>query len=115
MTEKLFRALFWDMCCALNLQGVSQFTDSNLYPHCSHSGFFINIPPTLQSRFPRFIISRGDVSGRLSSICPPIAAPMAEALTGALRAVIQCDLSWIEDHGLICEITGQGWFRMWRG
>ena len=45
---------------------------------------------------------------------PLVSAPMAEALTGASRAAIQRNLSWMEERGLILEVTGQGRFRMWR-
>ena len=45
---------------------------------------------------------------------PLISAPMAEALTGASRAAVQRNLTWMEAHGLIREVTGQGRFRMWR-
>jgi len=45
---------------------------------------------------------------------PLISAPMAEALTGASRAAIQRNLAWMEAHGLIREVTGQGRFRIWR-
>jgi hypothetical protein len=44
---------------------------------------------------------------------PMVSAPMAEVLTGASRAAVQRNLLWMEDHGLIREITGQGRFRMW--
>jgi hypothetical protein len=43
-----------------------------------------------------------------------VSAPMAEALTGASRAAVQRKLAWMQQQGLICEITGQGRFRMWR-
>ena len=43
-----------------------------------------------------------------------VSAPMAEALTGASRAAVQRNLAWMQQQGLICEITGQGRFRMWR-
>ena len=45
---------------------------------------------------------------------PLISAPMAETLTTASRAAVQRNLAWMEAHGLIKEITGQGRFRMWR-
>lgn len=45
---------------------------------------------------------------------PLVSAPMAEALTGASRAAIQRNLGWMEAHGLVREVTGQGRFRMWR-
>ena len=44
---------------------------------------------------------------------PLVSAPMAEALTGASRAAVQRNLSWMEEHGLVREVTGQGRFRMW--
>jgi hypothetical protein len=44
---------------------------------------------------------------------PLISAPMAEALTGASRAAVQRNLTWMEARGLIREVTGQGRFRMW--
>ncbi len=45
---------------------------------------------------------------------PLISAPMAEALSGASRAAVQRNLAWMEERGLIREVTGQGRFRMWR-
>lgn len=45
---------------------------------------------------------------------PLVSAPMAEALSGASRAAVQRNLAWMEVHGLIREVTGQGRFRMWR-
>jgi len=39
---------------------------------------------------------------------------MAEVLTGASRAAVQRNLGWMETHGLINEMTGQGRYRMWR-
>ena len=45
---------------------------------------------------------------------PIVSAPMAEALTGASRAAVQRNLAWMEMHGLVHEITGQGRFRFWR-
>lgn len=45
---------------------------------------------------------------------PLVSAPMAEALTGASRAAVQRNLAWMEERGLIREVTGQGRFRMWR-
>lgn len=44
---------------------------------------------------------------------PLVSAPMAEALTGASRAAIQRNLAWMENRGLIREVTGQGRYRMW--
>lgn len=45
---------------------------------------------------------------------PLVSAPMAEALTGASRAAVQRNLAWMEERGLIREVTGQGRYRMWR-
>ena len=45
---------------------------------------------------------------------PLVSAPMAETLSGASRAAVQRNLAWMEAHGLIREVTGQGRFRMWR-
>ncbi|SER09115.1 hypothetical protein [Thalassovita taeanensis] len=45
---------------------------------------------------------------------PLVSAPMAEVLTGASRAAVQRNLAWMEERGLIREVTGQGRFRMWR-
>lgn len=45
---------------------------------------------------------------------PLVSAPMAEALTGASRAAVQRNLACMEARGLICEVTGQGRYRMWR-
>jgi hypothetical protein len=45
---------------------------------------------------------------------PSVSAPMAEALTGASRAAIQRNLAWMEENGLIREVTRQGRYRMWR-
>lgn len=44
---------------------------------------------------------------------PLVSAPMAEALTGASRAAVQRNLAWMEERGLIREVTGQGRYRMW--
>ena len=44
---------------------------------------------------------------------PLISAPIAEPLTGASRAAVQRNLTWMEEQGLIREITGQGRYRMW--
>ena len=43
-----------------------------------------------------------------------VSAPMAEALTGASRAAVQRNLAWMQERGLIREVTGQGRFRMWK-
>lgn len=45
---------------------------------------------------------------------PLVSAPMAEALTGTSRAAIQRNLAWMEEQGLVREMTGQGRYRMWR-
>ena len=45
---------------------------------------------------------------------PLVSAPMAETLTGASRAAVRRNLAWMDDRGLIREITGQGRYRMWR-
>ena len=45
---------------------------------------------------------------------PLVSAHMAETLTGASRAAVQRNLAWMQAHGLIREVTGQGRFRMWR-
>jgi hypothetical protein len=45
---------------------------------------------------------------------PLVSAPMAESVNGASRAAVQRNLSWMEASGLICEVTGQGRFRMWK-
>jgi hypothetical protein len=45
---------------------------------------------------------------------PLVSAPMAEALTGASRAAVQRNLAWMEEKGLVREMTGQGRYRMWR-
>lgn len=44
---------------------------------------------------------------------PFLSAPMAESLTGASRAAVQRNLTWMEGQGLVREVTGQGRFRMW--
>jgi hypothetical protein len=43
---------------------------------------------------------------------PLVSAPMAETLTGASRAAVQRNLAWMEASGLICEVTGQGRYRI---
>jgi hypothetical protein len=45
---------------------------------------------------------------------PLVSAPMAEKLTNASRAAVQRNLAWMEAHGLVREVTGQGRFRFWR-
>ena len=51
---------------------------------------------------------------RILTEWPLVSAPMAETLTSASRAAVQRNLAWMEAHGLIREVTGQGRFRMWR-
>lgn len=43
-----------------------------------------------------------------------VSAPMAEAISGASRAAVQRNLVWMEESGLIREVTGQGRYRMWK-
>ena len=45
---------------------------------------------------------------------PLVSAPMAEKVIGASRAAVQRNLGWMEEKGLVQEITRQGRFRMWR-
>ncbi|MFV0492607.1 MAG: hypothetical protein ACK5M4_12390 [Pseudorhodobacter sp.] len=45
---------------------------------------------------------------------PFLSAPMAETLTGASRAAVQRNLTWMEKHALVDEVTGQGRYRFWR-
>lgn len=45
---------------------------------------------------------------------PLASARMVETLTGASRAAVQRNLIWMEERGLVREVTGQGRFRMWR-
>lgn len=45
---------------------------------------------------------------------PLISVQMAEKLTGAHRATVQRNIDWMEERGLIREVTGQGRYRMWR-
>ncbi len=44
---------------------------------------------------------------------PMLAAPQAEAETGASRAAVQRNHDVLVDRGLIREVTGQGRFRVW--
>ncbi|MDG1116386.1 MAG: hypothetical protein P8N72_04570 [Flavimaricola sp.] len=44
---------------------------------------------------------------------PVVSARMAEEATGASRAAIQRNLTWMEDKGILREVTGQGRFRYW--
>jgi predicted ArsR family transcriptional regulator len=45
---------------------------------------------------------------------PMVSAPMAEQIIGVSRAAVQRNMTWMQDHGLVREVTGQGRFRMWR-
>jgi hypothetical protein len=45
---------------------------------------------------------------------PLISVQMAEKLTGAHRATVQRNIDWMEEKGLVREVTGQGRYRMWR-
>jgi hypothetical protein len=45
---------------------------------------------------------------------PLVSARLAEKLSGVSHAAAQRNLAWMEAHGLIREVTGQGRFRMWR-
>jgi len=45
---------------------------------------------------------------------PLISVQMAEKLTGAHRATVQRNIDWMEERGLVREVTGQGRYRMWR-
>lgn len=45
---------------------------------------------------------------------PLVLAPMVVALTSASCAAIQRNLAWIEQRGLIWEVTSLGRYRMWR-
>jgi hypothetical protein len=59
----------------------------------------------------------GKTSGILRRVLadwPLVSAPMAEILTGSSRAAVQRNLAWMQDRGLICEVTRQERFRMWR-
>ena len=62
----------------------------------------------------------GDLSGRTAArlvevfaAWPMVAAPLAEAETGASRAGVQRNLDLLTERGLIREITGQGRYRVW--
>lgn len=44
---------------------------------------------------------------------PMLAAPQAEAETGASRAAVQRNLDILQTRGLLREVTGQGRFRVW--
>ncbi|PWE32918.1 hypothetical protein DDZ14_07455 [Maritimibacter sp. 55A14] len=58
----------------------------------------------------------GRTPGRLVALMagwPLVSAAMAEAETGASRAAVQRNLSWMENAGLIREVTGQARYRFW--
>ncbi|WP_386176750.1 hypothetical protein [Sulfitobacter sp. R86518] len=50
---------------------------------------------------------------RIFTEWPLVSAPMAQSLSNASRAAVQRNLAWMEMHGLIREVTGQGRYRMW--
>jgi hypothetical protein len=61
-----------------------------------------------------------DLSGRTPRLLieafaahPMLAAPQAEAETGASRAAVQRNLDMLQSRGLLREVTGQGRFRVW--
>lgn len=67
----------------------------------------------------------GEVMAPLSGRTPPmlreiftswplVSVQMAEKLTGAHRATSQRNIDWMEERGLVREVTGQGRYRMWR-
>ncbi|WP_416153267.1 helix-turn-helix domain-containing protein [Sulfitobacter sp. OXR-159] len=45
---------------------------------------------------------------------PLVSVQMAEKLTGTHRATVQRNIDWMDEQGLIREVTGQGRYRMWR-
>ncbi len=45
---------------------------------------------------------------------PLVSVQMVQKLTGVHRATVQRNIDWMEEQGLIREVTGQGRFRMWR-
>lgn len=45
---------------------------------------------------------------------PLVSVQMAEKLTGTHRATVQRNIDWMDQQGLIREVTGQGRYRMWR-
>lgn len=45
---------------------------------------------------------------------PLLFAHMTQALTGASRAAVQRNLAWMDAHGRVREVTGQGRFRVCR-
>jgi hypothetical protein len=68
----------------------------------------------------RAVAETADLSGRtparlIAALAaqPMLAAPLAEAETGASRAAVQRNLDLLQARGLIREVTGQGRFRVW--
>ena len=45
---------------------------------------------------------------------PLVSVQMAEKLMGTHRATVQRNIDWMEEKGLVREVTGQGRYRMWR-
>ncbi|MCC1482683.1 helix-turn-helix domain-containing protein, partial [Roseibaca sp. Y0-43] len=45
---------------------------------------------------------------------PLVSVQMAEKMTGTHRATVQRNIDWMDEQGLIREVTGQGRYRMWR-
>ncbi len=45
---------------------------------------------------------------------PLVSVQLARKLTGAHRATVQRNIDWLEERGLIREVTGQGRYRMWQ-
>jgi hypothetical protein len=45
---------------------------------------------------------------------PLVSVQMAEKLTGTHRATVQRNIDWMDEQGLVREVTGQGRYRMWR-
>lgn len=68
----------------------------------------------------RALVETVDLSGRTAARLiaalaaqPMLAAPQAEADTGASRAAVQRNLDVLMSRGLLREVTGQGRFRVW--
>lgn len=68
----------------------------------------------------RAMAETADLSGRTPALLvaclarhPLVAAPLAEAETGASRAAVQRNLDRLLSRRLIREVTGQGRFRLW--
>lgn len=68
----------------------------------------------------RASVATGDLSGRtparlIAALAthPMLAAPQAQAETGASRAAVQRNLDVLATRGLVREVTGQGRFRVW--